>query len=122
MIDYRNIVRESIFTLAPWGNNPESLRLYEALEVGSIPIFHRISNETSPMTPMGSNNNNNPIPQFNSWDDAIDFIHSMHSNQTALDELQDSVLKFYHDYKEKMQLNIKAIIDKAFRESHGFEC
>src|SRR3954453_19744093 len=60
VIDYRNILRESMFTLCPWGINPESLRLYEAMEAGSIPIFQRLNASISPMTPMGADN---PIPQ-----------------------------------------------------------
>lgn len=35
---YRDIVQDSAFTLAPFGNNEESLRFYESLEMGSIPI------------------------------------------------------------------------------------
>ena len=38
---YRFMLEQSRFTLCPWGGNPETLRLYEALELGSIPIARR---------------------------------------------------------------------------------
>ena len=37
--DYAQFVLDSKFTLCPWGNNKETIRLYDALEIGSIPIL-----------------------------------------------------------------------------------
>jgi len=42
-IEYRAVLLESTFALAPWGNNPETLRMYEALEAGAIPIYQNYS-------------------------------------------------------------------------------
>uniref|UniRef100_A0A914EEY7 Exostosin GT47 domain-containing protein n=1 Tax=Acrobeloides nanus TaxID=290746 RepID=A0A914EEY7_9BILA len=119
VVNYRDILRESVFTLAPWGNNPESMRLYEAIEAGSIPIFQKLDPKRSPMTPMGPNN---PIPQFDNWNEAIDFIDKMSLDVKLIDNLQKRVISFWKSYKEESQLKIKKVIDKAFRESHGYEC
>jgi len=35
---YRDVLLDSVFTLSPSGHNPETFRLYEAAEAGSIPI------------------------------------------------------------------------------------
>uniref|UniRef100_A0A914C6E4 Exostosin GT47 domain-containing protein n=1 Tax=Acrobeloides nanus TaxID=290746 RepID=A0A914C6E4_9BILA len=118
VVNYRDILRESAFTLAPWGNNPESLRLYEALEAGSIPIFQKLDSKRSPMTPMGENN---PIPQFDNWDDAIKFVDKSRSDMKLVEQLQERVIRFWKSYKEKIQFKIKNVIDKAFKESHGYD-
>ena len=39
--EYAGILRRSYFTLCPAGNNPESHRVYEAIESGSIPVMLR---------------------------------------------------------------------------------
>uniref|UniRef100_A0A914DPF2 Glycosyltransferase n=1 Tax=Acrobeloides nanus TaxID=290746 RepID=A0A914DPF2_9BILA len=119
VVNYRDILRESAFTLAPWGNNPESLRLYEALEAGSIPIFQKLDSKRSPMTPMGENN---PIPQFANWDDAIKFVEKSRLNMKLAEQLQERIIRFWKSYKEKIQFKIKNVIDKAFKESHGYDC
>jgi glycosyltransferase involved in cell wall biosynthesis len=36
---FRNVMRQSKFTLCPRGSGITSFRLYEALQVGSIPIY-----------------------------------------------------------------------------------
>jgi hypothetical protein len=119
MIDYRNILRESIFTLSPWGNNPESLRLYEALEAGSIPVFQRCAKDRNPLTAIEQNHS---IPQFDSWDDAADFIGKMQKDTVALDALQKELIEFWKSYKEKSQLLFRNVIDTAFANSHGYAC
>lgn len=118
-IDYRNILRESIFTLAPWGNNPESLRLYEALEAGSIPLFQRCAKDRSPLTTIEKIHS---IPQFDSWDEAADFISNFRKDTTALDALQKQLIEFWKSYKEELQCQFKTVIDAAFAKSHGYAC
>jgi hypothetical protein len=39
--EYRDILRSSKFVLCPRGNNPETFRLYEALEAGAVPLYVR---------------------------------------------------------------------------------
>jgi hypothetical protein len=41
---YQQVLLDSVFTLSPSGHNPETFRLYEAAEAGSIPI---VDNATS---------------------------------------------------------------------------
>ena len=108
-----------MFTLCPWGDNPESFRMYEAIEAGSIPIFIRCDENRSPMTLMGSEN---PIPQFDNWDEAFDFIERMKNRLDDVNELQNRILLFYQDYKEMVQLKIKSIIDDSFQKSYGYAC
>ena len=38
-VDYAQFVGNSKFTLCPWGNTEETIRFFDALEIGSIPII-----------------------------------------------------------------------------------
>jgi hypothetical protein len=40
-------MHESVFTLVPCGNNPETFRLYEALQTDSIPLIERCPHKAS---------------------------------------------------------------------------
>eukprot|EP00669_Euglena_mutabilis_P004991 TRINITY_DN16360_c0_g1_i1.p1 TRINITY_DN16360_c0_g1~~TRINITY_DN16360_c0_g1_i1.p1 ORF type:complete len:133 (+),score=15.97 TRINITY_DN16360_c0_g1_i1:252-650(+) len=51
---YRFTLETSQFTLCPWGNNPETMRMYEAMECGSIPILQWWPRpEEDPLTALG---------------------------------------------------------------------
>lgn len=71
------------------------------------------------MTPMGPNN---PIPQFDFWDDAIEFIENVSKIPKELDELQKEIINFYVKYKKNFQLKIKNVIDKAYKDAYGHDC
>ena len=120
VIDYRNLLRESRFTLTPWGANYETFRFYEALEAGSIPIFQRLpqqwDHKRSPFNALGPDC---PIPQFESWDKAADFILELQKkSDNELDQLQKTIVDFWMNFKLKTQQDIRETIDASFRKAH----
>lgn len=120
VVDYRNIVRETKFTLAAWGNNPESLRFYEALEVGSIPVFQSPGNNgRSLLTQFGPDH---PFPQFDSWTAAADYIGTMLNQPDKLDQLQEKILLFWDTYKNQLRRKFRDVVDKSFRDTYGHDC
>jgi hypothetical protein len=120
IISYRNIVRDSVFTLCPWGNNPESLRFYEAMEAGSIPIYQ--SHPDPELEFIKTFGPHNPVPQFQTWNESVQFMNEMINSPRKLDALQGDIIKFWKNQKKKIQLQVKNIIDRAFHESHGYPC
>ena len=117
VIHYRNILKESVFTIAPWGNNPESLRLYESMEAGSIPIFQRVrSRARNPLTAFGDEF---PVPQFETWKKAASYVANMKEKAVELDQLQAKLVTFWGQFKAKTQTSIAEIIDKSFQKAHG---
>jgi len=47
MSDFNEVLQDSVFTLAPSGNNPEQYRIWEAMVAGSIPIIEDLTSSWS---------------------------------------------------------------------------
>jgi hypothetical protein len=66
---YAAIMESSIFAPCPAGNCPDSIRIYDALELGCIPIYLRhtfLNNKYSMQSP--------PFPILDSWEELPDFL------------------------------------------------
>lgn len=109
---YIDLLSKSTFILCPAGNNPETFRLYEALEVGAIPLFVRPSAEISYL--QYKYWDNYPGPIFNSWDDLKPFFRNMTENYA--NELQRNVAIWYKDFIENVQHNVSQTMVKVFHD------
>jgi hypothetical protein len=144
---YRDVLHDSKFTLAPFGNNPESLRFYEALEAGSIPIttYARVSvrdgwagdddflyggllhasglvyrNHTPNLhAPYDFQYRDVPIPRVTDWDEASALIEHYESHVPEMDALQGKVVEWWSGVKKKIQRKIRKTIDDAFERAYG---
>ena len=68
--EYRNVLLQSAFTLCPSGHNPESYRIYEAIEAGSVPILaldrsYQLFDCEEAFAPFIESNA--PFPMLGSW-------------------------------------------------------
>ena len=72
---YSAIMEDSIFAPCPAGNSPETIRLYDALETGSIPISleHEFLNSKEALGRIGLV----PFPLLRSWNELPDFLQAM---------------------------------------------
>ena len=95
-IVFKDITRNSIFTLAPRGYGPTSFRLLEAMQMGSIPIYVG-DNHWLPFSDeidwedicvIVSNNDIDSIPSI--VDDLIDSGKHL--------QMRNNILKIYHKY------------------------
>jgi hypothetical protein len=66
---YSTVLESSIFCPCPAGNSPETIRLYDVLEMGCIPISLRHEFLDSPFALGGV-----PFPVIDSWDDLPAFL------------------------------------------------
>ena len=94
----------------PAGNNPETFRLYEALEVGAIPLF---------IQPVWDKNflrfglwKDYPGPIFTTWMDLSTFLNSITPEIT--DMLQERVVTWYSAFKEDVQNKLAKTVDDIF--------
>lgn len=96
----------SILTLSPAGHNPESFRIWEAIEAGSIPVIsiadvsyknHPCKGSLHRMLDSGA-----PIVILNKWDELFPTIDALLSNQTALNERQQALQLWYKRFMDKM--------------------
>lgn len=105
---YSAIMEDSIFAPCPSGNSPETIRLYDALELGCIPIslsheFLLSKNALASIGPV-------PFPILGSWTELPQFLENMKakvlSNPNQILELQQRCIHWWSDLKLMMQRKI----------------
>ena len=93
---YSAIMEDSIFVPCPSGNNPETIRLYDALELGCIPIPlpHDFLVSKAALASHGSV----PFPLLESWSELPQFLKEMKekliSNPNEIFELQQRCIEW----------------------------
>ena len=104
--DYYDILNDSIFAPVPHGYfHPESYRLYEALEVGCIPIIENPFNYFDKFLPK------NPIPNINNWKDSSDFIKAHIGNYKEMEILKKKIQDWWIQHKENIKKGFLIIND-----------
>jgi hypothetical protein len=98
---YSAIMEDSIFAPCPAGNSPETIRLYDALELGCIPISlrHDFLSSQRALAAIGLP----PFPLLNSWHELPIFLQEMNSlftsNPNMLLEMQKQCINWWGNYK-----------------------
>ena len=106
---YSAVMEDSIFAPCPSGNNPETIRLYDALELGCIPISlpHEFLISPDALAMFGPV----PFPILESWNELPSFLANMRekqsSNPNEIFELQQRCIHWWSDVKRAMQNKIQ---------------
>merc|ERR1712194_574380 len=112
---YTEVLLDSVFTLSPVGVNPESHRLFEAVEAGSIPVMVRdeMLNKAPQLSAHGHPIKEAkyvhcegsllhwleaPIVILESWDELLPTIKGLMQDVGALDEMQTRLRQWYAEY------------------------
>ena len=112
LLDYEKYIpklADTVFCPCPSGNNPETFRLYEALEVGCIPLFVRPP-EDKDFTKHGEWNSY-PGVIFNSWNDLNPFLMWAQHNPREVDLLHHSILRWYESMLLFAKKNVAHSVD-----------
>ena len=105
---YSAIMEDSIFAPCPAGNSPETIRLYDALELGCIPISlsHEFLLSKDALALIGPV----PFPMLNSWAELPEFLGRAKSDALskpdAILELQKKCIHWWESYKLAIQKKI----------------
>ena len=116
---YRQVLLNSSFTLCPQGHNPETFRIFEAIEAGSIPIVvldefyqrHECSHSFKPFIDSGA-----PLVYLNSWTDLFRFLAEVQNEPEKLVEMQANIMAWYSLYLHKVADTFEFALDKRFNE------
>lgn len=100
-------VRQAVFTLCPIGRSNETIRFYEALELGSIPVVVRHSHFLVDQLPDA------PVVLLDSWAQAVDRMRALHADPAALDALQARCMAYWQTLQDRVRASIRAVVDKA---------
>ena len=110
---YSAIVEDSIFTPCPAGNSPETIRLYDALELGSIPISlkHDFLNSDQALGAIGVP----PFPQLDDWSQLPNFLNQMQEltrlQPDKIRNLQTDCLTWWQNYKQYISKKVSKYIN-----------
>jgi hypothetical protein len=105
---YAAIMEESVFAPCPAGNSPETIRLYDALECGCIPISLDYAFLKSPnaLAEFGLP----PFAILSSWDQLPAFLqkmkHKISSNPAEIQKMQDDCTTWWQNYKNNIAQKI----------------
>lgn len=99
---YSATMEDSIFSPCPAGNSPETIRLYDALECGCIPITlnHEFITSKEALGAIGQP----PFPILSTWDELPEFLEqkkiALASNSSEIEALQRDCITWWQDYKK----------------------
>jgi hypothetical protein len=103
---YSTVMESSIFAPCPAGNCLGSIRIYDALELGCIPIYlrHRfLDDERSMQKP--------PFPILDSWNDLPEFLVDMRAllacNPGGFEQLQQATIHWWQQTKHRIAIRMQ---------------
>jgi hypothetical protein len=104
------IYKRTIFIPCPMGwINPDSLRLFEALEWGCIPITKKYNGTDYFKYIFGEH----PLPLVNEWTEVKDLMDKM--NNENLDNTIMTINKWYRDYMSTVSVNVSTIVNEKLK-------
>lgn len=108
---YATFMESSVFCPCPAGNAAETIRLYDALEVGSIPISLRhsfLTDERALVAP--------PFPLLDSWDELPAFLEQAHHSVVQQPEvilaLQRTCMAWWARQKSLFSQRLSTMLDR----------
>jgi hypothetical protein len=121
IVDYRHLLRDTAFTLAPFGGNEESLRFFEALEAGSIPIAQASAAPWGDFIAdgVGGGGAPPPIPRVREWCEANAVVAHYAERPAELDALQARVAAWWAERRLAAQRAVRRVLDASFAQAHG---
>ncbi len=105
---FLDLLTDSAFVPCPMGNaHLESLRIYEALERGAIPIVSTRKRLAYFDKVLGKGH---PIPQFHDWPAARAWAEDIYSRPADLDKLQAEILDWWAAKKLEVRKTVSAFV------------
>ena len=113
-VSYASYLSMSRFGLVPGGNSPETIRLYDVLEAGAIPVMLR-----SPFVHAEDALNNPPFALLDNWAELPKF-YGRYANADApetiaeIEKMRWAVVTWWKAFKMKQQMQVKELIERSF--------
>jgi Exostosin family len=118
-VSYAAFLCMSRFALVPAGNSPETIRLYDALEAGAIPIMLRSAFVGAPDAL-----DNPPFLLLDNWSE-LSAAYGPYADADApqvveaIEAKRVAVLAWWQGFKAKHQQRLKNLIDRSFALADG---
>jgi hypothetical protein len=116
-VTYASCLANARFALVPAGNSHETIRLYDALEAGAIPIMVK-----SPFVHAHDALDNPPFLLLESWEGLAEAYRpyadvGSPATVAALERMRQDVAAWWVRFKSAQQRKVKDIVDRAFARS-----
>ena len=103
--EYKQLLRDSIFVPCPRGNDSvDSFRLYEALEVGSIPVVERDEYWNDLF------GDDHPLIQVSDWSKAAKDIEILSDEPDWLNNYSNRLSSWWNEYKNDLKRKIRTTV------------
>lgn len=106
--EYIGSLLDTIFVPCPGGQNPETYRLYEALECGCIPIVVREGEGESLYMKMLMENLQ--ILPVSNWEEAATLMRQLYQEKNLLETYRQNLLVRYRIWKENLVKEVKSAL------------
>lgn len=107
---YGGWMESARFALVPRGRAPETIRLFDALELGAIPVSLRHAFLEAPEALAGA-----PIVILDSWQDLVPWYAKISAKPLAdLDVLQRDILDWWDLCEARFQQDVTQLIEQSF--------
>jgi hypothetical protein len=107
---YAARLADAVFAPAPGGNSPESIRLYDALECGAVPVALRSRFMEADGALAGP-----PFPLLDNWSELGDCVAQLTGGAwpapEAVDALQQRTMAWWSAFKRRQQEKVRAALD-----------
>jgi GR25 family glycosyltransferase involved in LPS biosynthesis len=107
-LEYISETLNSVFIPCPTGMNPETFRIYEALENGAIPLIVKSDGDEMMMEMLKGNLSLLNIP---SWEHATMLIANLMNDKQMLEMYRNQLLVQWAQWKGKLKSQVAAILD-----------
>ena len=105
--DYASMMSQAKFAPCPSGNIMlETVRVYEALQLGTIPLLPVRKNIDVFRSMLGDH----PLPSFPNWASAREFAQKMCLDSVGLDQLQAECVDWWEGFKPQLSKDVAAFI------------
>jgi hypothetical protein len=101
---YVAILLDSLFVPCPPGNNPETFRLYEALECGCIPLY--VKSEGDSLYIDWIQNEIGLLPLSN-WDEARTLVQHFMKEKEIMESYRNQLLVRWKTWKERLGTQVR---------------
>lgn len=111
--DYMRVLMDSTFTLCIAGNSNETIRLYDAMEAGSIPVVQEGAQFLE--YPLKGH----PFVVLRHWKETKDTLLKISQEPGLVAQLQRRVVEFWSLLQQNVSASMKTVIDRSFQRSRS---
>lgn len=111
--EYLRALSQSVFTLCPMGyTHVETMRFWEALECGSIPLFAHPQHANYYAQYFGGSGF--PLPIFASWAQALSYAKALLNDTVNLQQVFHRVQDWWGTYKSQLSQHFQTTLKEAW--------